>query len=189
MKKIITIAATLLLAVCAQAGSIDWSVSGANPIKNQLLGPIGQNVTVYLVLSSSQATIETAIATAGPTGFSLSTSGVLGTALTTASSGVAPGTYAQSDQILAGSSYIFKVLVFDTPTAYTGSGSGYYKFSTDSLVTIANVDGEHTQFVTFGASNFSGASWTSYTVVPEPTSMALLAFGVAAVGLRRRFKK
>jgi len=35
-----------------------------------------------------------------------------------------------------------------------------------------------------GATNFK-----TYDVVPEPTSMALLALGVAALGLRRKFRK
>jgi len=41
--------------------------------------------------------------------------------------------------------------------------------------------------LTFG--NLSQGGWQAITIIPEPTAMALLALGAAAVGLRRRFRK
>jgi hypothetical protein len=99
-------------------------------------------------------------------------------ASTTAAGAIFPARVTGSFVSVSQSAYI---VVFTT--AYTGApwtGS----FLVGDTITQA-----------FGSTGDLPYTWalssttSTWTAVPEPTSMALIALGVAAIGLRRRFKK
>ena len=183
-KTMLTIVAGLALALTTQAAQVDWSV-GNNAVTWASTGlntaPIGTEM--YLVLDDYVAGITAAIV--GET-FSGSTLGVLDMATTGNTKGaVAPNSTPDSALLQTGGTvYNYRVLVFDTV-----GGVPYYQFSavkpSMAYIPADPVYGEVRQ-VDFTAASFSIDNWEA---VPEPTSLALLALGVAAIGLRRKFRK
>ena len=181
-KGIITIAAALVVAAAAQAGSIDWEIT--LPIENKDGAHIGPGATVYLVLYDYMFdTLDDAINNGT---FNVNTIGVIGSATTTASSTVDPVTLAHPMILDDGTMHTLAVLIFHegdygaagwyTTTEYVYADSlGYTPPGTPQRATFDTL--------------FGGPDWNSYGNVPEPTAMALVALGVAAAGLRRRFRK
>lgn len=83
-----------------------------------------------------------------------------------------------------------------TPTTLGSSGNGNRSFylvaiSSDGLTlaysSLKNINISSSALSATG--NWNTSDFTVVSAVPEPTALALLAFGAAAVGLRRKFRK
>ena len=174
-KRMISIAAALAVAVTAQAGSVDWEITYSIQKKDGTL--IGSGATVYLVLEDSCTSIRAAIHDGT---FNINTTGVVGSTQTTANSDVMPAVPITHEAIVDNSTtQTFVTLIFNEGD-YNGV-EGWFRFTcsaepdTVSLVSFVECPGS--------------PQWEHYVFVPEPTAMALVALGAAAVGLRRRFRK
>ena len=182
-KSIMMIVAGLALAATTQAAQINWG-SANNAVIWKATGtttaPIG--TSFYLVLDSYVAGITAAIM---DDTFSSSTAGVLDMATSSNTRGYIAENNAASDLLqLGGTVYNYRLLVFDSD-----AGVDYYQFSA-ARPEMAYIPGDpvygEVRKVAFGATHFNVENWEA---VPEPTSLALLALGVAAIGLRRKFRK
>lgn len=174
MKKLVVITAVALAAICSQAASVHWNVTGT-------ASDVGLTVYVVSALSEFTSVADVQAAALGSSG----NSGKFVSGRNVAASGTVGGL---DDSKSGQTQDFYYVIVSNDGNGYWASGKTSAEiYTTATTHTDSNVaastfkTGDYTAWSTGGGGGGSGG-------VPEPTSGLLLLVGAGMLALRRKQK-
>jgi len=177
MKKIMAIMAATFVVAAAQAASFNWNADWIYSNVAQYNGTAPITGTAWLVLvggSAGDITVNNSGAiTLGAGNTQMSTKAITDWIFSGPGVALAAATYNGQNFVMVG---------YDSVNQMYGVSSVY------TMADLSDTPSPNTVAKVF-SNDGEGYLHLNLAAVPEPTSMALLALGVAAVGLRRKFRK